>query len=140
MALGLNTSAWGPGTWLFLHSVTLSYPENPTDEDKERIKSFFLMLGNTLPCRYCRENYTRHLRKLPIQCNSRTELVLWLIDVHNEVNTMLKKPVLTREEALQKILCVYRKEVQNPCYIYYLFLFVAILLLTVCWSHQRRCR
>ena len=140
MALGLNTSAWGPGTWLFLHSVTLSYPENPTDEDKERIKSFFLMLGNTLPCRYCRENYTRHLRKLPIQCNSRTELVLWLIDVHSEVKMVVKKPVLTREGALQKILCVYRKEVQNPCYIYYLFLFVAILLLTVCWSHQRRCR
>ena len=136
MALGFNTSAWGPGAWFFLHSVTLSYPDNPTDEDKERIKSFFSMVGNILPCRYCRENYARHLRNLPIQCDSRTELVLWLIDAHNQVNEMLNKPTLKREEALHKILCVYRKEIQNPDYIYHLYLFIALLLLLLCWTHR----
>jgi hypothetical protein len=138
MAIGLTTSAWGPGAWLFLHSITLAYPENPTEQDKERIKAFFLTLGEVLPCRYCRENFIRHIRKLPIQCDSRTDLVLWLIDIHNQVNEMLKKPILTREEALQKILCVYRKEVQNPCYVYYLFLFIALLLLFLCWTHHRK--
>ena len=36
----MNVSKWGPGTWVFLHTVVSNYPLDPNQEDKERIKSF----------------------------------------------------------------------------------------------------
>ena len=36
-----NPEIWGPGAWLFLHTITLNYPTNPTFEDKE---NYLLML------------------------------------------------------------------------------------------------
>jgi hypothetical protein len=115
---GLNQNIWGPGTWLFLHSITLNYPEKPTPQDKERITVFFTLVGELLPCRYCRENFNRHIRRYPIRCESRQELSLWLIDIHNMVNVYLKKPVMSREDAMKKLLYLYRKETQNPCSVY----------------------
>ena len=37
----MNPKIWGPGGWLFLHSITLNYPENPTENDKMYHKNFF---------------------------------------------------------------------------------------------------
>ena len=30
----INPSIWGEPGWIFLHSITFSYPEKPTKEDK----------------------------------------------------------------------------------------------------------
>ena len=30
----MEASIWGPKAWVFLHSITMNYPEKPTDEDK----------------------------------------------------------------------------------------------------------
>ena len=39
-----NPEVWGPGAWLFLHTISLNYPTNPTYEDKENYKTFFTSL------------------------------------------------------------------------------------------------
>lgn len=127
----MDPHVWGPGAWLFLHSITLNYPHDPTPRDKENIVSLFTMVGKNLPCFYCRENYLRHLKEYPIQTNSKIELVNWLIDVHNDVNKELGKPVLPRQEAMEKILCMYRKQPQNPEVFPKVYLFVIVLILTV---------
>ena len=37
----MNPKIWGPHAWIFLHSITLNYPENPTPElKKNNIKDF----------------------------------------------------------------------------------------------------
>lgn len=131
----MDQRIWGPGTWLFLHSVTLNYPKNPTIHDKEQVIKFFNIVGQMLPCRYCRENFERHLRRYPIRADSRETLIVWLIDVHNLVNIHLNKPVLSREEAMEKITAVYRKETQNPCSIHLLYTGLGLLFIFACFCH-----
>ena len=40
----MNVSKWGPGTWVFLHTVVSNYPLDPNDEDKNRIKNFITQI------------------------------------------------------------------------------------------------
>lgn len=134
----MDPKIWGPGTWLFLHTVTLNYPHNPTPRDKEDITNLFVIIGKMLPCFHCRKNYARHLKEYPIQTDTKKDLVYWLIDIHNDVNKELGKPVLSRQEAMDKILCMYRKQPQNPCAIHKLYLgFVGILLLACIYIFTR---
>jgi hypothetical protein len=128
----MDPNIWGPGAWLFLHSITLNYPHNPSKIDKEEITNFFNIVGNILPCFYCRDNYKRHIIEFPIKTESKKDLVYWLIDIHNDVNKELGKPILSRQEAMDKILCMYRKQSQNPysCYFIY-FGIIFILFFTI---------
>ena len=37
----MDPRIWGPPAWTFLHSVTLAYPDNPTETDRTNYKKFF---------------------------------------------------------------------------------------------------
>ena len=37
----MDAKVWGPHAWKFLHTITLNYPENPTDQNKADYKHFF---------------------------------------------------------------------------------------------------
>ena len=55
------TKVWGPMMWGFLHTISFNYKVHPTEEDKDNYRSFIYSLKHVLPCRYCRENYTKTL-------------------------------------------------------------------------------
>lgn len=124
----MNTQIWGPGTWLFIHSVCLNYPETPTQKDKERVVQFFTLLGEVLPCKYCRDNYQEHTAANPIRPDSRKELVCWSIDLHNMVNKKLGKPIMPRGDCVNKLLCLYRKQPQNPSAYQMLYIGLVVIL------------
>jgi len=91
---GLITKIWGGPAWIFCHSITFGYPIEPTDEQKQNYKNFFLDLGNVLPCRYCRESYTKFISegKTKLTDNvlaNRTSLTKWFYNIHNIVNNKL---------------------------------------------------
>ena len=112
----MRPEVWGPHAWIFLHSVTLDYPDNPTIQDKHNMKIFINSLGNVLPCEKCRNNFKHHLKELPITDNvleSKTNLVNWLIDIHNCVNITKMTNKLTHEEAINKILENYAEGFSN---------------------------
>ena len=44
----MDPKIWGPPGWFFIHSVTLVYPDNPTETEKNNFKRFFLNLGKSL--------------------------------------------------------------------------------------------
>ncbi len=99
----ISPTIWGPPGWKFFHYVTFAYPDNPTFEDKENYKVFFNSVGTILPCLSCRENYKSHLKIFPLNDNvlsSRQNLVLWLINIHNEVNKMHGKKILTYNDVI----------------------------------------
>ena len=62
----MDPEIWGPHAWIFLHSITLNYPNNPTMYDKQHYKNFFINLHHILPCEWCSKNYIHHLQKYPI--------------------------------------------------------------------------
>ena len=89
----MEPNIWGPSAWIFLHTVTLQYPEKPTDDDKKKYYVFFNSLKDILPCPNCKIHYSESITKKPIQLESRKELFEWLIDIHNEVNIRTGKQV-----------------------------------------------
>ena len=93
-ASGMLTSVWGPGLWFFLHTVSFNYPQHPTKEQKKHYKDFILQLRHILPCRYCRENLKKNLKKLPLQdknLKNRAAFSRWVYNLHESVNKMLGK-------------------------------------------------
>jgi hypothetical protein len=95
----MNTRFWGPGEWVFLHTVTFNYPEviekgNAEHQERKKFtKQLFENLQHTLPCRFCRESFKKFLKRLPIDAHlrSRADLTFWLYRIHNMVNEKLRK-------------------------------------------------
>lgn len=93
---GLMTKIWGPHGWVFLHSVTFGYPLNPTVEDKEKFKKFFELIGDILPCKFCRESYKDFIvdKENGTELNDevmkdRESFTKWFYEIHNAVNKKL---------------------------------------------------
>ena len=127
----MRPEVWGPHAWMFLHSITLEYPEKPTIEDKKNMIDFINSLGKVLPCHKCRNNFKTHLQKYPLDDNalaSRNNLVKWLIDIHNCVNGVKNCKKLSYEEALEKLLKTYNGERDNLWWLYLLIFIVFILI------------
>lgn len=89
---GMLTSIWGNHMWNSLHCISFTYPEKPTDEDKQHYKTYFETLKYVLPCCICRKHYTEHTSvggDFPITDNifdSRDTLSYWVYDLHKNVD------------------------------------------------------
>jgi len=123
----MNQNVWGKCAWVLIHSIAVNYPEHPSSSEKKNVINFFTDLGDVLPCGYCRKHYRENLKILPINTDSKMDLVWWTIDLHNRVNQATGKKVLGRQEALRKIISMYKKQPENPDG--YQLLYVGILLL-----------
>lgn len=90
----MNTNAWGPPLWEFLHTITLNAPLKVPAEQQLVLQRFFDSIGTVLPCRYCRNSYKLFTEMFPITCFIRTRLGLayWLYRIHDLVNVKLAKP------------------------------------------------
>lgn len=100
MSIGPET--WGPHIWKALHYVSIGYPENPTEGQKQKYKEFYLLLQDVLPCQLCREHYSENLKKAPLTndiLSDREKLIKWVIDIHNIVNEMNGKNKMRYQEA-----------------------------------------
>lgn len=92
---------WGPSTWLYLHTVTLTYPDNPSYQDKLKYINFFNNI--ILPCEECEKDFKLLLKKHPIEHNvsSKNKLIHWLIKIHNIVNVKLNKPIRNYNDMIE---------------------------------------
>ena len=100
--MNIDPKIWGPFSWKFIHYITIGYPEQPTEQNKKDIYNFLTSMGRLLPCEKCRYNFSQHLIKFPLSdeiTSSRTRLINWLINIHNEVNISTNKPILTYDQA-----------------------------------------
>lgn len=98
----MNQNVWGSSFWFTLENIAYNYPIKPTDNDKDNIKKFLECLQYVLPCGICRKNYKMELEQRPIRLNSRKELVYWLFEIHNDVNSRTGKRLYTFEEAVNE--------------------------------------
>lgn len=126
----MKPDIWGPHAWIFLHSITLDYPDNPTENDKKNFSAFFNSLGYVLPCTKCKLNFKTHLEKYPLTNNalsSKTKLIKWLIDIHNEINKINNKPIMSYETSLQNILTLYESEDKK-----WIMVCISLIFLVLC--------
>lgn len=129
----IDTKVWGKHGWIFLHLVSLAYPKNPTNNDIKTYKKFYLNVGKVLPCHKCRINYSKHLKKFPLNDNifkNRETLVNWLIDIHNCVNEIKGEKIFNYNEAKKRLdVIIENNKCSNPSYNYNLLLSV---ILSIC--------
>jgi hypothetical protein len=91
---GFLTSIWGPSLWFSLHIISFTYPENPTKTERDNYYDFFKSLKNILPCKMCQKNLKKNLKVHKLNkkvFKSRYTLSLWVYELHEIVNKMLKK-------------------------------------------------
>lgn len=92
---GLITKIWGQFAWELYHSVTFGYPLEPTIEQKQQYKFFFIYFGFVLPCKYCRDSYKEFINSDPDAClkdsdlENRDSLTRWGFRLHERVNKKL---------------------------------------------------
>ncbi len=101
----INPYLWGPHCWKFMHYLTMSYPDNPNDLEREKIKRFFLAIADIIPCENCRVHFALNLKKFPLSdtvLESRYNLVNWLKDIHNEVNIQNGKKIYTYDDVINE--------------------------------------
>lgn len=91
---GMLTYVWGPALWHVLHTISFNYPINPSNDDKKKYMSFIISLQNILPCKYCRINFKKNLKKRPITMDTMTNrdtLSRYIYNLHEDINKMLNK-------------------------------------------------
>jgi len=92
------TSIWGPLGWMTLHSISINYPETPTQEDVRIVNRFMDRFGECITCPACKDHFQGLLltykRNNPNWASSRYELFLFVVRAHNSVNKRLDKPII----------------------------------------------
>ena len=97
----LNPEIWGPFGWFFSDSICLSYPTNPTINEKQQFKNYFNALSYILPCTKCRTHFNQYITKHPLNdsiLESKDKLIKWFLGVHNNVNRINNKSEISLEE------------------------------------------
>ena len=76
--------------WLFFHSFSFAYPENPSEEYKIETANF---ISNIIPknlggCGGCQNDYKIYIEKLNVFriVSSKQELSTFFVDLHNYIN------------------------------------------------------
>ena len=115
----MEPNIWGKHAWVFLHSISMNYPDKPSISDKKNYKDFFENLKFILPCEVCKKHYSQHIHKNPIEnaLKSKNDLVEWVINVHNQVNISLNKPTMTFDQVIEYYKKLYNGDItinDNP--------------------------
>ena len=76
--------------WLFFHSFSFAYPENPNDEYKIETVNFIstIIPKNLGGCGGCQNDYKKYIDKLNIFriVSSKKEISTFFVDLHNYIN------------------------------------------------------
>jgi len=90
MKMNIDPNLWGPCAWDFFYFIALSYPKNPTHEDKLKYKNYFLLSGEVIPCEKCKVNFKKHLIELPIDnyLSSSYNLFTWITKMQNKIRML----------------------------------------------------
>lgn len=100
MTNGLAPDIWGKHGWALIHYVALGYPDNPSMIDITNYKNWYINIGNVLPCETCKKHYNNLISLNPPNTSNRDSLFKWTVDIHNNVNKKLDKPIILYQDAI----------------------------------------
>jgi hypothetical protein len=81
----------GRASWKLFHTMMAQFPDKPTDDESQALKSYIYLFQRLYPCGECANHFGELLKKFPPQVSSRSTAAVWACHVHNEVNKSLKK-------------------------------------------------
>lgn len=138
MLYNINPNIWGESFWNVIHYITMAYPDNPTEEDKQNVLAFIQSLQNVLPCENCRNHFKSNLTSYPLTndvLSSRYNFIKWAVTVHNEVNRRTGKLEISVEHAIN--LYSNKKQQYDCSQIITIILLVMLIILLVYYMKFR---
>lgn len=97
---------WFKHFWYVFHMAAIMAPPVPTNEDRDRMRVFYIVFGQSIPCKTeCQGDYFRIINNVfPFRYYTGEDLWEWTVDVHNEVNKKLGKMPISYNKAKDLIL------------------------------------
>jgi hypothetical protein len=83
----------GRAAWKLFHTTMARFPDKPTTDESDALKSYIYLFARLYPCGECAEHFQQILKKYPPQTSSRSSAAAWACFVHNEVNESKGKPI-----------------------------------------------
>lgn len=107
----LDPRVWGTGKWVAEHLNSFTYPKNPTLEEKLKMKKYLDCYDISLPCGSCSVNWKKHISKYDLNkvVQSKTSLIKFWVDIHNDVNKSLNKKTYTYNQ----VMAMYMRNVKT---------------------------
>ena len=65
--MGVRTTSWGPSLWTSSFCMAINYNDHPSPNKREIYLNYFQLLGEVLPCVFCRTYYKECEEILPLQ-------------------------------------------------------------------------
>lgn len=94
----LNIEKIGPGAWYLIHMFAANA------KTEETIKAFHILIkivSEKFFCLRCRDHFSSNLYKFPPPLvNKYNELFIWTVEMHNRVNAVNSKPLVSYRDAL----------------------------------------
>ena len=130
---------WGPTSWNFLHFITISYPDNPTQNDINNHKIFLKNLSNILPCSICKTHFNKHITESDLDkaLSSKENYMILMWNIHNKVNNLNNRPIMKYNDFLNEYNNIIKYGNFNPIAlykknkIYYYSLLVVFIIITL---------
>ena len=134
--MNVHPSLWGNDAWEFFYYIALSYPKNPTPEEKDRYKNFFMLAGSVVPCAKCRKNFVKHFQELPIEefLDSSYNLFTWVNTMHNKVRKKQKKQEFSVDDSFKYFMSQIQGKKQQESLIStkeYILLGIGVLIIVL---------
>ena len=83
----------GRAAWKLFHSTMARFPDKPTTDESDALKSYIYLFARLYPCGECAEHFQQILSKYPPQTATRSSAAAWACFVHNQVNESKGKPI-----------------------------------------------
>tara|TARA_Y100000991_G_scaffold163808_1_gene125765 strand:+ start:109 stop:540 length:432 start_codon:yes stop_codon:yes gene_type:complete len=137
--MDLEPNVWGPHYWFFLHSITFTYPKNPTSATKKKYYDFIHNLPLFIPHKNISKKFVTYLDAYPLTpyLDSSTNFQKWMLFIHNKINKSIGKEELTYYDLVNNFNDLYKpkravkydflKWKQKILYVLILFLLMGIL-------------
>ena len=89
--------------WKLLHKLSFCYLYNPSDILQKKMCQFLTIDVKNIRCYTCQKHYSEYLKNNNVEyaCQSRLFLIKWLINLHNNINVINNKKVLTYYEVFK---------------------------------------
>ena len=99
----LNPDVWGPHYWFVFHTIAMTYPLNPNDTIKKKYYDTIQNIPLFIPDENMGNKFIKLLNKYPVTpyLDSRMSLMKWFHFIHNKVNKLLNKPIISFKESLE---------------------------------------
>lgn len=83
----------GRAAWKLFHTTMARFPDAPTTDESEALRSYIHLFQRLYPCGECANHFGEILDRYPPQVSSRSAAAGWACHVHNEVNRSLQKDI-----------------------------------------------